>query len=447
MNLLLLVVTASTILRGWWIPVSALLAFSVEMQIGAFVGVGLHGLLLINAVITAAALAIRGRCALDEARRGRHVLRVYAGEIGAALRLKRNWTIMGLWLAFVLIYAGFGVGELLVIDPYHFLRIDWISAHGLTFNPTPDSRMNAGYLYELIAADIRIIPGVGGSLFQFVPLWSLIGVAALIVIAMQGQYARFWLWGNLLFLPLLLLHGRYFKNDLLLGALAFGALWLIYERKRLFLAGALAGLALATKTTAFPVVIIGALFLPYGAAFLTTRLRFGAGAALGAIAGGLLYTQAVTLAGYGEALDAVQVGYMVRTVESAILSLRQFAESVLLPQMASSGHNDYTYILGFGFLFPALVAVYVALAITERLDWQLGAMCALYMLLFAASYNLSYQAQRMVIAPGLVLMIVTLRAVPKRWERTVGGAAAISTAVMVGLTPAIWAIWGMAFLV
>ena len=259
MNLALLLVGARVWASG---PIdafaratAAIAVLSLEMQVVTLTGVGsLSSLVLLNAAAAIVGLVVARRSTPSAPRT--------AAPSDRARSTALPWMAIVGMAAVALVLA---TRPLAGADPYHLDRVAQILRLGtLEFDQVADIKVNVlASSYELVLADLRQVPVIGGLLLRLHALVSLayftLGVAA-IRQWLPGGTA--WCW-TAVFVPPVVFHQLAFvKNDLYSATPALVALvWLAVRveaapLREVAAVSALAGFAVAMKWVAFPLGLL-----------------------------------------------------------------------------------------------------------------------------------------------------------------------------------------------
>jgi hypothetical protein len=320
-------------------------------------------------------------------------------------------------------------------DPYQLERVVQIERLGtLSYDGAADPKVNivTGF-YELLVADVRQLPyGVGPALVR---LHGVAGVA-MYALALAGIApwfsARSLAARSLLFLVPVLFHQFVlFKNDLFLALPALVALaWLVSgstERPvhHAAWAGWLAGMVVGSKIANGPLAVamaIGVLLLH------PPRLRalgaLAAGGLGGVICGGLALTLYQNAIFYGDMLASgpmSDIGGRHATPLDSMVGVGRFLISLVDLELITTrlwpGRGGWGSTLGL----PAIWALAVLISHAARFRearWALLASGA-SMLAFAAVFQDADIAQRIVLGPGLLLVVVAVSVASRSTARWV----------------------------
>jgi hypothetical protein len=307
-------------------------------------------------------------------------------------------------------------------DPYHLHRVDLITGLGtLAYDPGAlDLKVNAlAGVYELLLADLRI-PGMATA---FVRLHGLFGLGfyllAIAAVAPWAEVRRRWLLLVFLVIPVVFHQLVLVKNDLFGALPAFVALaWVVTRGPAMTLreigaAAALVGFSVGIKIASAPFALVVTLFVLFD--HRSWRAAGGAvcGGLAGATAGGLLFTLAANQALYGGAMQPyLALGNRHETLQDATSGVVRFVVSLgdlgLVTPRVWPGRGGWGSTLG---LPMAWALVVLALRLRDRLVRRALLAGATCFAAFAASYPDADIAHRMVIAPGLLLILTAIASV------------------------------------
>lgn len=412
MNLALLLVGARVWASGpseaFARATAAIAVLSLEMQVVTLTGAGsLSALVLLNAAAAFVGL-MAARRSTDSAPRA-------AAPSGRARSTALPWMAIVSMAALALVLA---TRPLAGADPYHLDRVAQILRLGtLEYDRVADIKVNVlASSYELVLADLRQVPVVGGLLLRLHALVSLayftLGVAA---IRQWLPGGRPWCWTAVFVLPVVFHQLAFVKNDLYSATPAFVALvWLAVRietapLREVAAVSALAGFAVAMKWVAFPLGLLMAAGIGWyrwreGGAWLALVL----GGAVGVVAGGLPFTLAQTARWYGHPFEPLAaLGNRTTGAADALTSVTRFAISLFdfgwLTRRWWPGRGGWGATFGAPLVWAmAVAAVHWQTAMVRRTV----AMAALYGVVFAAIYPDADVAHRLVLAPGLLLIAV-----------------------------------------
>ena len=322
-------------------------------------------------------------------------------------------------------------------DPYQLERIAQIERVGtLEYNPSADPKVNiAGAFYELVIADLRQIPIAGPVLVR------MHGVLGLLLYLLTLATVRTWLdqgtspWMRSLFLvvPVVVHQLVLIKNDLFFGAPSLVVLaWLVALQddvswQDLLWAGWLTGLIVGGKGVNFPLAVILVLgcWIFLRRSILTTTWWIGIGGVAGAVCSGLLLIAVQNLRVYGDVFASGPMADMTRWYDSwthaATGVLRLAISLVDLGQVTTRLWPDRGGWGGtFGLPIVWALAVLLAHAASSRDARRALACFTGFLLLFALMFPDADLAHRIVLGPGLLLLVVavhTATRVPARWPQ------------------------------
>jgi hypothetical protein len=431
MNLLLLLAglrvwTASSstaLLTGIFVAVSVL---SIEIQAVTWIGAGsLRGLVIVNALTAVVALTLswRGLRAGVGATTAPDLLPALNWGITSprrAVRVRDAVPWPAIALLGVLVLALNVIRPLEAADPYHFDKVAQIERTGTwTYDLQADKKVNIlSSVYELVLADVRQIPALGGWLVRLhgvgLLLLYLVAIAAARELLQAGAG---WPWAALLAVPVVFHQMVLVKNDLFVAVPAFVVLTWVIARARLagqaeFLWAAwLAAMVVAIKLTSLPLLLIVA---AAAAMRRTDRWRLvgavAAGSLAGLVSGGLIFILIENIQWYGELMPAADISSRYAGNMDRLVGTARFAISLvdlgLVTRAVWPGRGGW----GGTFGLPLIWAVAV-LALRARSNrearWAL-ALAALQFLAFAIVFPDADVAQRLASAPALLLIAIAV---------------------------------------
>lgn len=395
---------------------------TVEMQVVTLLGLGTRRTLLgLNAGLALAALRWYRAPAPPPSSRTEPVPSGLAPAAPAARDARLPWPAIGglgaLALALNLAMPLDGA------DPYHLQRVTQIERLGtLAYDPGAEIKVNAlATVYELVLADLRLIPVAGPWLVQ---LHGVLGLLfyALTVAAIRPWFSGgpVWAWSVMFAAPVLFHQLVLVKNDLFGAVPALLVLcWLVARvdtapRREVFWAALLAGFAVGIKLISFPLPLV-----LVAAALLERRDRavtlatLAAGGLLGATAGAVPFNLFETARTYGDPLAPLgALGNRHASAGDALTGVVRFAISLfdfgVLTRHWWPGRG------GWGATFGApLIWALAVLAIRARSDREAQrearralALAGAYVAAFALVYPDADIGHRLVLAPGLLLTAV-----------------------------------------
>jgi hypothetical protein len=269
-----------------------------------------------------------------------------------------------------------------------------------------------------------------------VRLHGVIGVLLYVIAlgAVRGWMpaATGWHWMAALVVPVVFHQFVLVKNDLFAAIPALLALaWVVAranqaDRREIVWASWLAGFAVAVKLTSVPILgVLTAALLLMRRDRWPSLAAIGAGALLGVVCGGLAFTLVENGRWYGDPLLPFAAGggddNRNRTVAEAALGAGRFAISLfdfnLVTRAVWPGRGGWGSTLGLPLVWAlaVIVARYRDSCEARRALW----MAVAYFLLFAAVYTDADIAHRMVLAPGVLLIVVAIHVADRapRWLR------------------------------
>jgi len=323
------------------------------------------------------------------------------------------------WTAIVVLAA---IGAVLATrplvgaDPYHLDRVAQIQRLGtLDYDTTADIKVNVlASSYELLLADLGQVPWIGGLLIRLHALFSLayftLGVAA---VRRWLPGGRTWCWAAVFVVPVVFHQLAFVKNDLYSATPALVALaWTIVRARdagsrEIAAAAALAGLAVAMKWVSFPLALVMAAWVVWYRGRDTAALAaLVAGAAAGAVAGGLPFTLAQTARVYGHPLEPLAaLGNRTTGFADALVSIGRFVLSLfdfgVVTRQWWPGRGGWGATFGAPFIWAVVVTAGAWASPAVR---GAAVVAACYFAAFAAVYPDADVAHRLVLAPGLLLI-------------------------------------------
>ena len=392
---------------------------SIEMQVMTLSGTGsLCSLAAVN-------LLVAGAAAVWQARTGRP----------RGGWFKESWTVApwpGLAVMAGVVLLLNAVLPVEAADPYNMERVLQIQRAGtLEYAPDADFKVNlVGFLYELVLADLSLVPRIGGALMRFHGLLGLqlylLGLAT-VRGWLTGAAPRRWPWLLLLTVPVVFHQLVLIKNDLFLAVPACVALtWLVTRARaaaplEVFQFASLMGLVAGYKATNLPLALIlagAALFVGRSGGRGPALAAVAAGGALGAIAGGLPFGMLENLRVYGDPFARAQIA----TLGNVTTGLASTAESLLrfVISLFDLGQLTRRWWPGRGgwggtFGLPFIWAVFVLVPRWRRLPearWSL-LIAAVHFVAFAATFPDADVAQRLAMAPALLVIAIAVATVAR----------------------------------
>lgn len=304
-------------------------------------------------------------------------------------------------------------------DPYHLQRVERIERIGtLAYDPeAPDPKVNVfGWLYELVLADLRLMPLVGEWVVRLhgvvgLALFTLTGAAALQLVGGSSPLAV----GPLVLMPAAFHQFVLVKNDLF-GAMpaALAIAWMVARvgvagPRETAWAGWLCGLAVAIKLSSAPVMAVYAAVLLIERRDRRVLAAAAAGAAVGLATGGFFFTLIENARLYGAGLAPyASLGNRTAGVADAASSAVRFALSLvdlgLVTRRVWPGRGGWGSTYGLPVIWAG--AVTIASARESRTARRTLWICSAYWLLFALAYPDADLAHRLALSPAVVLVVV-----------------------------------------
>ena len=395
---------------------------SIEMQVVTLSGIGsLRALAAVNVLIAVGA-------AVWQARRDRRVPSPVRRRPGEGGWLRESWRVMP-WPA----VAGLAAVVLLLnallpveaADAYNMERVVHIQQSGtLAYAPEADFKVNlVGFLYELVLADLAQTPGIGGVLLRFHGLFGLqvflLGLATIRGWLDSARGGRDWPWLALAVVPVVFHQLVLIKNDLFLAVPALVALvWLLTRAAaaawpEILCVSTLIGLVAGYKPTNLPLAIILAAVVMFVQRARGARVlaAVAAGGALGAVAGGLPFGMIENLRVYGDPFARAQIanlGNVTTGLASSAESLTRFVISLFdlgqLTRRIWPGRGGWGGTFGLPFIW-AMATLVVRCRQVPAARWSLM-IAAVHFVAFAATFPDADVAQRLAMAPALLMIAV-----------------------------------------
>ena len=311
----------------------------------------------------------------------------------------------------------------LAADPYHLDRMTQIERLGtIAYDRAAEPKVNSfGWTYELVLADLNQIPYAGPVLLRFHGLFGL----AMYLLALAA--ARTWLprsrdW----YLTALLVGPVVFHQLVLIKNELFGAVpavvvltWLVARSavatpKEIAWAAWLCGFAIAVKVTSAPTALVLAGTLLIQRADRAAVIRAGTvGGLIGLMCGGFFFTLVENFRVYGSPITAFKesgaMGNRNETVRQAAVSIVRFLISLFdlgqITRVVWPGRGGWGATFGLPFIWALAVLLrYRSRLEVRRTLW----IAAIYMLVFAAMYTDADIAHRLILGPGLLLILVAV---------------------------------------
>jgi hypothetical protein len=391
---------------------AAISIFALEMQAATWLSIAtIRSLAALNVAVAVASLA------LTIGRGGRE-------RLPAAPRLPASaiYVIGACLLAAVVLMLN-AARPVLAADPYHLDRMAQIERFGtIAYDPTAEPKVNSfGWTYELVLADLHQIPYVGGTVVRF---HGLLGMGLyLLALASARTWlprGRAWYLTVLLVVPVVFHQLVLIKNDLFGAVPALVVLtWLVVRStvatpKEIAWAAWLSGFAIAVKVTSAPLALVmtGALL------FLRTDraavARAGVlGGLVGLMCGGFFFTLIENFRVYGSPITAFResgaMGNRNETAGQSAISVVRFGISLFdlgqITRVTWPGRGGW----GATFGLPFIWALAVLFRYRRRVEVRRAvSMAAVYMLVFAVIYTDADIAHRLILGPGLLLILVAI---------------------------------------
>ena len=311
----------------------------------------------------------------------------------------------------------------LAADPYHLDRMAQIERFGtIAYDLSAEPKVNSfGWTYELLLADLNQIPYIGGALVRF---HGLLGMA-LYLVALAS--ARTWLPRGrasshtvLLVVPVVFHQLVLIKNDLFGAVPALVVLtWLVVRATvatpgEIAWAAWLSGFAIAVKVTSAPLALVMAGALLVLRTDRAAVVRAGAiGGLVGLMCGGFFFTLIENFRVYGSPVTAFKesgaMGNRNETAGQAAISVMRFVISLFdlgqITRVTWPGRGGWGATFGLPFIWALAVLFRYRTRVAVR---RAVSIAAIYMLVFAVIYTDADIAHRLILGPGLLLILVAI---------------------------------------
>lgn len=414
-------------LHGWpvpaWIPpgraiaaitrlFAAISIFALEMQVATWLSIAtVRSLALVNlaAALVSAVVYWRARDARP-------------APVSSRMPLSAVY-IIGVCVLAAGVLVLNATRPVLAADPYHLERMTQIERLGtIAYDLAAEPKVNSfGWTYELVLADLNQIPSAGPVLLRF---HGLLGLALyLLALAAARTWlprSRDWYLTVLLVVPVVFHQLVLIKNDLFGAVPALVVLsWLVVRSavatpKEIAWAAWLCGFAIAGKVTSAPMALVLAGALLIQRADRAAVVRAGAiGGLIGLMCGGFFFTLIENFRVYGSPVTAFKesgaMGNRNETVSQAAISIVRFLISLFdlgqVTRVVWPGRGGWGATFGLPFVWALAVLIRYRRRIeVKRALW----IAAIYMLVFAAMYTDADIAHRLILGPGLLLILVAV---------------------------------------
>jgi hypothetical protein len=308
-------------------------------------------------------------------------------------------------------------------DPYHLDRMAQIERFGtIAYDPVAEPKVNSfGWTYELVLADLNQIPYVGRVLVRFHGLLGLaMYLAALSAAGTWLPRKRGWFFIVLLVVPVVFHQLVLIKNDLFGAVPAVVVLtWLVVRAtvaasREIAWASWLCGFAVAVKVTSAPLALVLAGMLLVQRTDRAAVVRAGVvGALAGLLCGGFFFTLIENVRVYGSPITAFKesgaMGNRNETARQAAVSIVRFGISLFdlgqITRVMWPGRGGW----GATFGLPFIWALAVLFRYRNRIEVRRAvSIAAIYMLVFAVIYTDADIAHRLILGPGLLVILVAV---------------------------------------
>jgi hypothetical protein len=405
---------------------AAIAVFSVEMQLATWSQTGtIQTMRLVNLGVAALSILWHAQRRPAPVAADEYLdVSAAAGQQPISRRLPRLPPLLGVAALVLTVTSLALLRPVTAADPYHLHRVDQITGRGtLAYDPGAlDIKINAlTGVYELLLADLRI-PGMATAFVRLHGLFGLglylLGMAAVVP---WIQVRRRWLLLLTLVVPVVFHQLVLVKNDLFGAMPAFVALsWIVLRGRDMTLwevaaAAGLAGFTVGVKISSAPIAMIVALFVLFDHRSWRAGTVVALAGLAGAVAGGLLFTLVANQAVYGGAMRPYfSLGNRHETLADSWIGVVRFAISLLDVGLVTPrvwpGRGGWGSTLGLPLVWALLV---LALRIREPVARRALVAGAVTLVAFAAVYPDADLAHRMVIAPGLLMILVALGCVDR----------------------------------
>ena len=331
--------------------------------------------------------------------------------------------IIGICLLAAAVLVLNALRPVLAADPYHLDRMAQIERLGtIAYDLAAEPKVNSfGWTYELLLADLAQIPYAGRVLLRF---HGLLGLAMYLLALAAAQTwlprSRGWYLTALLVVPVVFHQLVLIKNDLFAAVPTLVALtWLVVRAavatpKEIAWAAWLCGFAIAVKVTSAPMALVLAGTLLIQRADRAAAVRAGAlGGLIGLMCGGFFFTLIENFRVYGSPVTAFKesgaMGNRNETVSQAAVSVIRFLISLFdlgqITRVLWPGRGGWGATFGLPFVWAlAVLFRYRSRIEVRRALW----IAAIYMLVFSAMYTDADIAHRLILGPGLLLILVAV---------------------------------------
>ena len=292
----------------------------------------------------------------------------------------------------------------------------------IAYDLAAEPKVNSfGWTYELVLADLNQIPYAGRMLVRFHGLLGM--VIYLLALAAARTWlprGRAWYLTALLVVPVVFHQLVLIKNDLFGAVPALVVLtWLVARSsaatpKEIAWAAWLCGFAIAVKVTSAPLALVVAGTLLLQRTDRAAVVRAGAiGGLAGLLCGGFFFTLIENVRVYGSPITAFKesgaMGNRNDTASQAAVSVVRFVISLFdlgqITRVMWPGRGGWGATFGLPFIWALAVMLrYRGRPEVRRAMW----IAATYMLVFAAVYTDADIAHRLMLGPGLLLILVAV---------------------------------------
>ena len=392
---------------------AAISFFALEMQAATWLALGtIRSVVVLNVALAATAVAIRLWTGSRDAR-----------QAAAADSQRSTAYILGVCVLAVVVLTLNMMRPVLAADPYHLDRMAQIERLGtIGYDLAAETKVNSfGWTYELILADVNQIPYVGPTLVR---LHGLFGLAMYLLALATAQtwlpVRRRWYLVALLVVPVVFHQFVLVKNDLFGAVPAVAVLaWLVGRSQdapagEIAWAAWLTGFAVGVKLTSAPLalVLVGTLLILRTDRVAVIGAGIGGGL-LGLLCGGFFFTLIENFRVYGSPVTAFKesggMGNRNETIGQGATSVVRFGISLfdlgLVTRQVWPGRGGWGTTFGLPFIWALVVLLrYWDRQVVRRAFW----VALVYMLVFAALYTDADIAHRLILGPGLLVVLVAV---------------------------------------
>jgi hypothetical protein len=412
---------------------AAISIFALEMQVATWLSIAtIRSLTALNVAVALVSAAVYWRGSRTSHTPGAdfdsvpRTLRVREASLNGSPHkppLRSVAYVVGICLLATGVLVLNAMRPVLAADPYHLDRMAQIDRLGtIAYDLAAEPKVNSfGWTYELVLADLGQIPYAGSALLRF---HGLLGLAMyLLALSAAGTWlppSRARYLAALLVVPVVFHQLVLIKNDLFGAVPALVVLtWLVVRSavatpKEIGWAAWLCGFAIAVKVTSAPMALVLAGTLLIQRADRGAVVRAGViGGLIGLMCGGFFFTLVENYRVYGSPVTAFKesgaMGNRNETASQAAISIVRFLISLFdlgqVTRVVWPGRGGWGATFGLPFIWALAVLLrYRSRIEVRRALW----IAAIYMLVFAAMYTDADLAHRLILGPGLLLILVAV---------------------------------------